>query len=53
MSSIFRDWAVDQAVDTAVQKAEEMGIYNDHFVDCLADKEFENLLDSEGEGDGD
>jgi|ETNvirnome_6_100_1030635.scaffolds.fasta_scaffold00925_7 arsenate reductase-like glutaredoxin family protein len=46
MSNLFREWAVDQAIDIAVEKAEEMGIYNDHFVDWLADKEFENLLNS-------
>lgn len=47
MSSLFRDWAVDQAIDIAVEKAEEMGVYDDRFVDWLADKEFENLLNSE------
>ena len=46
MSSPFKDWAMDQAIDNAVEKAEQLGVNDDYFVDWLAAKEFEKLLDS-------
>ena len=47
MSNIFNDWAIDAAIDIAVEKANKLGIDDDHFIDSLTTIEFEKLMSSE------
>ena len=48
MSNIFIDWAVDQAVDRAMEKVEDLKaqdkILNDDEVDVLTTKEFDKIM---------
>ena len=48
MSNVFTDWAVDQAVDRAMEKVEDLKaqdkILNDDEVDALTTKEFDKIM---------
>ena len=47
MSNLFTDWAVDQAIDRAMKKAEDLKeqnkILNDDEIDVLMTEEFKKL----------
>jgi len=49
MSSLFTDWAVDQAIDRAVEKAEDLRlqgkILNDDEIDSLTTEEFNKIME--------
>lgn len=49
MSSLFKDWAVDKAIDRAVEKAEDLRTQgktlNDDEIDILTTLEFEKLME--------
>jgi len=55
MSNPFTDWAVDLALDRAVERANELKIDDDNFIDNLATEEFQNILtqDEFNHGDND
>ena len=48
MSNLFTDWAVDQAIDRAMEKVEDLQaqgkILNDDEVDALTNKEFNEVM---------
>tara|TARA_R110002020_G_scaffold133304_4_gene297469 strand:- start:2908 stop:3078 length:171 start_codon:yes stop_codon:yes gene_type:complete len=48
MSNLFTDWAVDQAIDRAMEKVEDLQaqgkILNDDEVDALTNKEFDEVM---------
>ncbi len=45
MSNLFTDWAVDQAIDRAMEKAEDLKIQGND----LTDKEIDKLITKEHE----
>ena len=55
MSNPFTDWAVDLALDRAVERANELNIKDDNFIDDLATEEFQKILteDEFNHGDND
>ena len=48
MSNTFTDWAIDQAIDRAMEKVADLQaqgkILNDDEVDALTNKEFEQVM---------
>ena len=54
MSNLFTDWAVDQAIDRAMEKAEDLKaqgkILNDDEIDALTTKEFDKIIQEENHG---
>ena len=48
MSNAFTDWAIDQAIDRAMEKVADLQaqgkILNDDEVDALTNKEFEQVM---------
>ena len=47
MSNSFKDWAIDTAIDKAVERADELNIDDAWFIDSLATIEFEKLINGE------
>ena len=49
MSNLFVDWAIDQAIDNAMEKAENLKaqgtILNDDEIDILTTLEFDRLME--------
>tara|TARA_R110002020_G_scaffold24412_5_gene80371 strand:+ start:73 stop:240 length:168 start_codon:yes stop_codon:yes gene_type:complete len=49
MSNLFTDWAVDEAIDRALEKAEDLRlqgkILNDDEIDNLTTKEFNIIME--------
>ena len=49
MSNLFRDWATDLAIDTAMEKAENLKaqgkILDDDEIDILTTLEFQKLME--------
>ena len=49
MSNLFIDWAVDQAIDRAMAKAEDLKaqnkILNDDEIDTLTSEEFDKIME--------
>ena len=49
MSNLFTDWAVDQAIDRAMEKAEYLKaqgkILNDDEIDALTSEEFDKIME--------
>ena len=49
MSNLFTDWAVDQAIDRAMEKAEDLKaqgkILNDDEIDTLTTEEFDKIME--------
>ena len=54
MSNVFTDWAVDQAIDRAMEKAEDLRdqnkILNDDEIDALTTKEFDKIMQEKNYG---
>ena len=48
MSNAFTDWAIDQAVDRAMEEVEDLKsqdkILNDDEIDALTTKEFDKIM---------
>ena len=53
MSNPFTDWAVDLALDRAVERANELKIDDDNFIDNLATEEFQKILTEDEFNHGD
>ena len=49
MSNLFTDWAVDQAIDKAMEKTEDLKaegkILNDDEIDALTTEEFDKIME--------